>query len=560
MKNSKAGAFAAWVRIELYDSNQMKSDAAAGIHTIDERATEFANWLDRRSWLVVAAILFFILIAAIGIASHTLLWADDLVTVLTAKLSSFREVWRFYAEGLDTTGPVQSLVGHVGLMLPLPPEISIRIPFILAFLCMCAGIYGFVRRRYPAGYALAALVMPVLFPELYYFMTSARAYALMLGATGVALFFWQSAVQGRARLWSALGLWLVLAMAIAAHFFALFLFVPFALAQLVEDWPRGRPNWPVWLALFLFPLGFLPLVPGELKAKANYLATYHAKPGFRSLEEPFRGIYTSYGWVVVSVLLLLAVWALVRARRDGPGAEPKAARSPGFTPAEWVFAGVLALLPIYQWIGGMVLGAYEPKFSVALYIGLILVIVGGLAEVTRRQAGVGALAFAAVLACAAAAQGPMALRGTAALLHPSRVHSTATAIALSPPVVQRILHSDLPVALEGVEYTGLNYYGDEAFRRRIYVLTDSPDYSDPRYRLTLTGQQCNKLFPRMLPFQSEEIDQFVAQHPHFLVVTSFDMHDLNPIYLLDRQEKKRDLSVTMIFNDPSGSILDVQTK
>lgn len=542
--------------------SSMQNSATSAIqNSFDKRWTAFAAWLDRHSRFVVVGLLLYILLAAIGIASRKILWADDLVTVLTARLQSFGEIWRFYANGLDaTSGPVQSLVGHIGIMLPLPTEIGVRFPFILAFLCMCFCIYRFVRSRYPAGIALAVFVMPVLFSELYYFMTAPRAYPLMLGATGLALYFWQNASEGRMRAWSILGLWLALAAATATNFFSVFLFVPFAAGQLTQDLTRKRPDWPVWLALLLFPAGFLPFAHGLLNESANFRAAFHGKPGLRNFEISYRGVYTSYGWVVVSVLLILAVWLLYRELRDGSHGENSLPETQGFTRPEWVLIVSLALLPVVEALGAMAIGVFEDKFAIPFYIGLILVIAGGFAEITRRRAAAGAMAFVAILGCAIAAQGRAAVNGIDALLRPTKVAARGTAAVMSAPPLQMAAASQLPIVTDLFHYEGLDYYGSEGIRQRLYIPIDSADYGDPKYKYTVTGQQCAKLFSRMLPMQTGEIDSFIRQHRHFLLLTEFDMHEWLPIYVLDRQRTKGDLTVTLLVADPSGDLLDVQAK
>ncbi len=522
--------------------------------------SDFATWLDRRSRLLLLAISAYILIAAIGIASREFLWADELITALTSRMPSFSAIWRFYADGLGATAPVQSLVGHVGVMLPLPTEISVRLPFILAFLCMCLGIYWFVRRRYPAGYALAALTMAVVFPDLYSFMTYSRAYTLELGAAGIALCCWQAASGRLARPWSVFGLWLSLAFAIAAHVFAIFLFVPFAAAQAVHDKSRRRLDWPVWLALLLFPAGFLPILPGALKASAYYGKIFHGRPGLRSFEEPYRNVYTSYGWIVVSILLALAVWFLWRELRHGSASKSEVRDAGGFTQAEWVLAGALLLLPVYEVLGAMVIGVWETKFCVPFYIGFILAITAGYAEVVRRKVAAGAIAFLAILLCAAAAQGHAALHGIDALLRPSRVTLNARAQALSSPATRMILETSLPVATDYFNYSCINYYAGAEIGHRLYIPIDSADFANPKYKYTITGQQLTKLFSGTFHIQTDEIDDFLLQHPHFLLLTGFDMHEWLPMYLLDRQQTKGDIAIRIILSDPSGSLLDVQMK
>jgi hypothetical protein len=528
--------------------------------SFDARVTRLGIWLGRRSRLIVLGILFYIFVAAVGIASHEVLWSDELITAETSHMPSFSAIWHFYATGVGNTAPVQSLVGHIGVMLPLPTEISVRLPFVLAFLCMCLGIYRFVRRRYPAGYALAALAMPVVLPSLYSFMTYSRAYTLELGAAGIALYCWQAASEGKARPCTVFGLWLSLAAAIAAHIFAVFLLVSFGAAQAVHDKSRRRLDWPVWLALLLFPVGFLPMLPGTLNASAYYRKYFHGKPDLRSFEEPYRTVYTSYGWIVISILLALAVWLLWRELQDRSGLSEQLPATEGFTRAEWILAGVLALLPVYEVLGAMVIGVWEYKFCIPFYIGLILVITAGYAEVARRKAEAGAIAFLAILVCAAAVQGHAALRGIEALLRPSKVTPNAKAQVMSMPAMLRILQSPLPVATDYFNYIGIDYYAGAEIGERLYVPIDSASYSDPKYRYAITDQQLTKLFSRTFPFQTDEIDDFLLQHPHFLVLTGFDMHEWLPIYLLNRQQTKGDVVVNILLYDPSGSLLDVRMK
>lgn len=527
---------------------------------MDEYLDPLAAWLERHSTLAAAVLLAGFLLIAIGFAAHKLFWYDELITVFTASLPTVGDLLRFYSTGLDTTSPIASLVARAGMHLPLPPELAVRLPFMLAFLCICLGLYGFVRRRYSAGYALAALAFPLAIPTLAYFMSEARAYALMLGAISLAMYLWQTAAEGKARPWSVLGLWLALAFAIAAHFFAVFLFVPFAAAQFAQDRARMRPDWPVWLALLLFPAGFLPFLQGTERASKYYLAAFHAKPNLSNMRIPYRDIYVTSAWLTVSVLLLLALWWLFHESKS-PDASPRPEPpSTGFTRPEWVFAIVLTLLPVYVVIFSMKLGVFRQQYTMSFYIGFILLVVGGLAEILRRRAAAGALALLVVLVPVAATNAKSALGGLKALTHLSRIHSADAAQAMDLQWLQTADATSLPMALDFNSYISLDYYGTPELRQRIYALTDEAEYGYPKYHLAVSDQQNFKLFSRMLPVHYTEIDDFLAQHPHFLVRTSFDEHEWLPDYLLRRQKTKGDLTITILSNDDSGTLLEIQMK
>ena len=147
-----------------------------------------------------------------------------------------------------------------------------------------------------------------------------------------------------------------------------------------------------------------------------------------------------------------------------------------------------------------------------------------------------------------------------ALSHLSRIHDADVAQATELHWLQTVNAIPLPLALDPNSYVSLEYYGSPELRRRMYTLTDEADFGYPKYSRAVSNQQNFKLFSRMLPVHPTEVDAFLAQHPHFLVLTSFDEHEWLPDYLLRRQQAKADLSIRMISNDESGTVLDVQMK
>ena len=69
------------------------------------------------------------------------------------------------------------------------------------------------------------------------------------------------------------------------------------------------------------------------------------------------------------------------------------------------------LLPVYEVLAVMVIGVWEYKFCIPFYIGLILAITAGYAEVVKCKAGAGAIAFVTILARAAAGARPRSTTG-----------------------------------------------------------------------------------------------------------------------------------------------------
>lgn len=517
------------------------------------------DWLERHSRLTASAMLLIMLLIAVGRAAVKLLWYDELVTMFTANLPTWGDVWRFFADGLDTTGPVAAMVARVGGWAPLPPELSVRLPFMLAFLCMCLGIYVFLRRRYSAGYALAGLLLPLALPGLFYYMTEARAYALMLGGASLGMVFWQSAAEDRGRPWSVLGLWLALAFAIASHVFAFFLFVPFAAAQWFVDRSRKCHDWPVWLALLMFPAGYLPFVPGTLKASAFYRTDFHSKASLGSFRIPYREVYFSGGWVIVSILFLLALWLVFKDTKDAASLRREASATAGLSKAEWIFAGVLMLYPLYVVLASMMLGVFRYQYTVCFYVGFIVLIVASFAHLVRFRASAGVLALIAVAATVAVIHARSMVGGLKALSNLSGVHQAEVARVMSLPWVQCVYSQSLPVAVDANSYMKMTYYAPPGFRRRMYELVDEPDFDNPKFRLSITNQENFIHFSRMLPLHVMEIDDFLAQHPDFLVVTHFNKHEWLPAYLLKQQAQGK-LSVKLLVLGSDRNVLEVQEK
>ena len=530
---------------------------------IDEMLETLADFAEKHSGVLAVLSLLLVLLSAIGIAAQKLFWYDEVVTLFTSRLASVGEVWRFFADGLDTSGPAAALMARAGGHLPLAPEIAVRFPFIMAFLCMCVGIYLFLRRRYPAGYALAGLLFALTLPSLFFYMTEARAYAMMLAGVSLGMVFWQSAAEGRARVVVIPALFLALAFAIASHFFAVFLFVPFAVAQILSGSHAQADRLGGVAGVGAFPcIGFLPFLQGTERASSFYRAGFHAKASLMAMRIPYREIYNSDGWIVVSILCLIGVWLLLsesKASTEDKSKTKTGLKKTGLSHAEWIFAGVLALYPVYVVVASMALGVFRQQYAVCFYVGFIVVAVAGFAEVARRRAAAGVLALVAVLAVFAVIHGGKMVSGLKALVHPSRVHAEDVAAVMAHTWVQGVSAQELPVAVDPNTYMEFSVYGSPEIQKRMFEVIDEAEFSEPKYRWAVSDEQNFKYFSRKLPLHVMEIQDFLAANPHFLVVTQFEKHEWLPDYLM-RHEAQGELSVKVLSYAEDGYLLEVVKK
>jgi hypothetical protein len=493
--------------------------------------------LERHAGQVAGFLLCCLFLIALGQSSGKFLWYDELFTLATASFPHWRDVWDFYATGLDTGSPLPALIVHVALKLPFGPEISSRLPFTLAFLFMCLCMYSFVRQRYAPGYALGALFFPVIL-DVFFYSTEARSYALVLAGAGSAMICWQCAVTSRYRPWSILGLWFGLAFAINAHAFAIFLFVPFALAQLLRDLRRGKPDWAVWIAIVLFPAGLLPVLTGERLANRVYGSTFWSRPEFHLMYMSYRSFFIGQGgrggWILILILMIFAVGAVILPRRNPtPSPEPETC---GFSAPEWVLVAGLALLPIYALPVSYLLHVYRPRYVVSFSIGMVILLIGAAAEVALRNRHAGTALLAIVLLTAIVHCSCPLVRGLQALVHPGRVHGQLQASYDDQPWVRLLGKSSLPIVVgDPLLYAPLEYYAQPHLRDRLYYLTDLALVEE--YPGSATTQLNFQLFGKRIGYQTMDIANFLPRNPHFLLVNgSGNLGIWLPPYLIGQEE------------------------
>ena len=510
-------------------------------HGILAACERIADSLERNANTAAALALVLIFVLALGQSANKLLWFDELITLKSASLPHWRDVWSFYSSGLDTNSPSAAFIVRAALMLPFSPEIASRLPFTFAVLVMCWCIFGFVRRRYPAGYALAALIFSV-YPLMFYFATEARAYALVLACAGVALYSWQSAVDGRYRPVSLLSLWLALAFAVNVHAFAIFLFIPFAMAQFLCDFRLKKPDWAIWAALVFSPIGIMPVLHGELLSKKIYGANFWTQPDLKSMFESYTGLVFSGGLTYLAFLLLIAVGAvLLRWKGRLPISLPiplpnSVIESRGFSPPEWALVSMFAILPLYVVPLTYPLHAYHSRYVLYCNIGLIVLVVAAAAEAARRNRIAGVVLLAFFLFAAERYRATIFIDGLHTLVHPDRVHRQLQAGFNRLPWVTLLEQSTLPVVTDDpVLFSQLDYYATPELEQRLIAVTDLRELK--KYPQTSTCQFNLLCFSKGLSFRVADMADLLPAYPHFLLLEDADMGDLVwlPRYLAEQQ-------------------------
>lgn len=496
-----------------------------------ERATAFAQILDRHDGLCIAVTLLVSFVVILGQSARKLLWYDELITVRTASLPGFHQIWNFYARGLDTTSPTPSLIVHAALKLPFGPEIDSRLPFSLGFLLMLGCMYVFMRRRYSSVYALPAILFPILVPIFFYFSTEARAYALVLGGAGLSMVCWQAAVSSLRRGWSLFGLWFGLALAIDVHSFAIFLMVPFTLAQVTRDFIRRKPDWPAWTAIALFPLGLLPVLPGQRAASHFYGSHFWSRPQLGFLLDSYSEVFTAATIFLIALLVFAGCIAFMR--QTGSSLLSEDPETSGFTPPEWMLVIALALTPLYAVPASFLLHVYRPQYVIFYCIGFVLCVFGILAELALRSRAAGAVLLAIIGGLFLIKAGQF-VNGVKTLLHPTQIHRRLQAEYDAQPWIELLENSALPIVPgDHLLFTQLSFYGPADLEPRLFYLTDFRNAA--KYPQSITGQLNFLLYGKELGWQTMDIAQFLPSHRRFLFALGFDSSIWLPPYLMQHE-------------------------
>jgi hypothetical protein len=319
---------------------------------------------------------------AFGYAAwHRPFWYDEVLTAYIAGQPTVSDMWGAMRAGFDLTPPLFHLITRASSALWFRPELALRIPGLIGFLVMAACLFAFVRRRCGFAASLAAMLLPMGTLAGRY-AVEARPYGLVLGACGVALLCWQSAVEERARRGSLAGLALSVAVAVSLHYYALVILFPIAAGEAVRLARSRRPDWAVWAAVTIGTAA-LPVNLWLLGlSKARLQNAWAPTPEWRDLAK--------FYWQAVGPVALLALIGgtvlIFRGKR------------PWFPAHEVAAAVSLAAGGLFVYAAGAgITGLFIPRYALPAVIG-IAVLVAFVSDARERVARVVAAALGAVFA------------------------------------------------------------------------------------------------------------------------------------------------------------------
>jgi hypothetical protein len=302
-------------------------------------------------------VIAFLLISALYFADTLLraslktFWYDELVTVYVCKLPSFAATWSAVVHGADLNPPLFYLLTRCSQYFFGEGLIATRLPEILGFWLFGICVYLFVARRLGPLRGAVAGLFPV-FTLAHYYAYEARPHGILLGCFGLMMLCWQRAREGKnVYLW-VVGLWLSYLAALLIHVYAVYLLIPFLIAEAISIAKRNRPHFGIIAALLLAPPCVAPLY---LRLYASF-----SSGGFPGIHIHLYELVQHYfvfvlGPAIVVLLFLLLLLAWKQPLVD-TASNPPEVRS--LSTAELGLALGLAVLPAIGVIGIKVSHAY----------------------------------------------------------------------------------------------------------------------------------------------------------------------------------------------------------
>jgi hypothetical protein len=433
---------------------------------------------------------------------------DEICTVLMVQQEHLSRLWQAFVHGADGQPLVYYLLERSVVGFIRNEHLAYRGMSILAFAVTLVCLFIAIRTHKGAGPALVSAGIPLATILFGLLSAEARPYSLLVACIAFAIVCYQRVV---ARRWVVLlGLSLVLAESL--HYFAVFAFLPFLLAEVVHYGMTRQMRLGVWIAL---ASGFVPLAcytPVLRTLNRNFAAHIWSKPTLEIAlnsyswyfltPESWPGLYLA---AIAGVAVLLTI--LMTVRKASSGATPAGAPVPELMLA----LGLLSLPLVGFTVAALTHSGMIAKYMVPSVLGFPLAL--GFAFPRLPRWGLLLPAVPAVL-----------LLGV--LVPQERQYwSTYKGEFVSPAVfVEKFVtaggHPDLPVLVSDPhDFLVLQHYCDKSWQKRFVSVID------PEQSLVYMGNDtADKQLGLLRQYTSlpvYDFQPFLAQHPQFLVYSSW---------------------------------------
>ena len=220
-------------------------------------------------WISFAAFLGCYLVLSVQTAAQKPFWMDEVLAVWLSRLPSPSAINQALMRGAQSAPPAYSVLLHYIPTLFNNQKLTLRL-LSLAGAIVAAWCVFLLMRRYLS--VAAALFAACLMLESWSpYAVQVRPYTLVTACFAAALLLWDD-LNARASNWRVLFIGLLLAFAVALHFYAVF-FVPcLGLLELLRALHTRRLRYFLWAALVLAGASIFLWFP-LMRATSRYVAS-----------------------------------------------------------------------------------------------------------------------------------------------------------------------------------------------------------------------------------------------------------------------------------------------
>ncbi|MDH4193261.1 MAG: glycosyltransferase family 39 protein [Nitrospirota bacterium] len=275
---------------------------------LDDCAKALRDTCERKKLLLLGGVSLVYFVTTSLLASRKPMWNDELFTYFIAQAPTLSGIWSALLTGADQNPFPFYVLTRWSLAVFGVQEWALRLPEMVGVWVAGLCVFSIVARQTEGLYGFVAMVFLFVTGANFYSF-EARPYGLVLGFSALAWFFWLQATQGRSRKLTVPGLAASLASAVCSHYYAVFVFVPLGIGELVRSMVRRRVDWPIWFAMLsaLSPLVFLaPLI----EQARTYSQGFWARPSLHSIPEAYAVLLMPTPLLVLAVLLISGAYSL----------------------------------------------------------------------------------------------------------------------------------------------------------------------------------------------------------------------------------------------------------
>lgn len=500
----------------------------------------------------------------IVISSRTGLWMDEVMASWMAKLP-LKTIWVAISHGAMSSPPtyfyllkgVTALFGSSYLSLRVISILSVYFTGVIAFLLMC--------KRFSLPVSLLAMAVCLetgLFgmgsgPEAY--ATEVREYGLVTLCFALAAFVWDQPDGQNLRTWRVALIALLLASAVALHFYAVLLVPAFGLMELLWSLKARRIRYSVWAGLFVAGASvflWFPLMRQIMKYTGKYAASadYYAKPTVFHLLSTYADLaFGVKGITLLCCAICIVAFLLYWAKFNGTSSSlvngDDERSEQGFVAAknanlEIIILGSLAVPSIVYIFAIAVTHTYNARYGIVACFGFALLLARFVSFLRYRSLISYILVVASVLLLINA---------------PRRVLAKNEDVYATKYLATT---GDAPIVVgEGLAFFELQARADPKLLRRLIYLTMPAGETSP----DISNEDLLKRWRefRLLNIQNPEI--FMNANPHFYVLHTSESTDVITPWLMrqgflrakwnnSNQRDTRDVWLFEVQRDPKAQL------